>query len=243
MLFRNLVFSAVLVGILSGIVLGLVQQLSVVPTILAAEVYEIADEEPVAAGHEHAAHSHDPEAWGPEDGAERIFFPFVSNLLAGIGFSMGLFSAMEFSGMANVKNGILWGLAGYITFFVAPGFGLHPEIPGMEAANLQGRQGWWITTVVFTGLGLALIAFAPMGAKIAGLVLLSIPHILGAPLPEVHGFLHPDAEAVSALEGLAHSFVQSTAIANAVFWIVVGVASGFCINKFSLEKPLIEENS
>lgn len=241
MLFRNLVFAAVVVGVLSGIVLGVVQQFAVVPTILAAETFEIAEEaSAVDAGHSHshesAGHSHDSEAWAPEDGAERIFYTFLSNILAGIGFSLMLLSAMTLSGKGDVKRGLVWGVAGYVTFFVAPSLGLQPEIPGMEAANIQGRQGWWIMTILFTGGGLALIAFTQSGLKVAGLALLAIPHILGAPLPEVHGFSHPDAEAVVALEVLEHSFIQATAIANAVFWVVVGVASGFFINKFGILK-------
>ena len=72
MLFRKLVFAAVAVGIISGLVLGIVQQFSVTPTILAAEVYEIADEAPVSTQHHaQAAHQHDAEAWAPEDGVER----------------------------------------------------------------------------------------------------------------------------------------------------------------------------
>ncbi len=238
MIFRNLVFAALAVGIFSGLVLALVQQVSVTPTIIAAEAFEIGEVEPAsqAHGHEHAAHSHDAQAWAPEDGGERIFYTTVANILAAIGFALLVLSAMAYSGKGNLKNGVLWGLAGYLTFFVAPGIGLHPEIPGMEAANLQGRQGWWLITVTLTAAGLALIAFGQVSLKLGGFVLLLIPHVLGAPLPESHGFTHPDAIAVATLETLAHSFLQSTAIANGVFWLVLGISSGYVINKFGIIK-------
>lgn len=248
MVFRNLVFAAVVVGMLSGLVLGVVQLFAVTPTILAAETFEIVDETAAAnEGHSHGhgsdghSHSHDANAWGPEDGIERTFYTFFSNILAGIGFSLMLLGAMTLSGKADVKRGLVWGLAGYATFFVAPTLGLDPEIPGMEAANIQGRQGWWIMTVLFTGVGFGLIAFAQKGLKIAGLALLAVPHILGAPLPPVHGFSHPDPKAVAELEALAESFVYATAIANAVFWVVLGMASGFFMNKFSILKAAEDE--
>ncbi len=238
MIFRNLVFAALAVGIISGLVLALAQQAAVTPTILAAEAFEINEAEPAlqAHGHEHAAHSHDPEAWAPEDGAERLFYTTVANILAAIGFALLILSAMAYSGKGNLKNGALWGVAGYLTFFVAPAIGLHPEIPGMEAANLQGRQGWWLITVTLTAAGLALIAFGQASLKLGGVVLLLIPHVLGAPLPETHGFAHPDAIAVATLEKLAENFVQATAIANGVFWLVLGVSSGYVINKFGIIK-------
>ncbi len=267
MIFRNLVFAAVLVGIISGVVLAAVQQIAVTPTIIAAEQYEVADEAPVAnTGHDHASdhhetsliatahhsndmalnsapqhdkgHSHDPEAWAPEDGFERLFFTSFSNVLAGIGFGLLILAAMTYHGKANIKIGALWGIAGYLTFFVAPALGLHPEIPGMEAANLQGRQGWWLTTITLTAIGLGLIAFAHISLKIAGVVLLVIPHVLGAPLPELAAgashFSHPDPQAVIALEALAADFLQATAIANAAFWIVLGLSCGYFINKFEI---------
>lgn len=273
MIFRNLFFAALVVGIISGITLGLVQQLAVVPTILAAEKYEVAEEEPAASpiqavqavttatAHDHSTHdhgtsaqsevavtpvqeahqatghSHDPDAWAPEDGFERIAYTFGANILSAIGFALLLLSGMALAGKANIKTGALWGVAGYLSFFVAPAIGLHPEIPGMEAADIQGRQGWWLATVVMTAAGLGLIAFGHISLKLGGLVLLLIPHFLGAPLPETHGFAHPDAAAVAALEGLAHSFVQYTAIANGIFWLVVGISSGYFINKFGILTP------
>lgn len=290
MIFRNLVFASVLVGIVSGVVLALVQQVAVTPTIIAAEQFEVAHEAAVvlapivieqsAHTHDHASahanadhhghqdsllaphnehahhaqsteqptaqsnnhggsdHHHDPDAWAPEDGFERLFFTSISNVLAGMGFGLLILAAMTYLGKASILSGLLWGVAGYLTFFIAPTLGLHPEIPGMEAANLQGRQGWWLTTVALTGAGLGLIAFAHISLKIAGVVLLVIPHMLGAPLPELAAgashFSHPDPQAVIALEALAADFLQATAIANGVFWLVLGVSCGYVINKFDI---------
>ncbi len=253
MYFRNIVFAALIVGTLAGLILGAVQTFGVTPTILAAEVYEVAEpvvnalpehHQQAAVEHNHndhaqeistGGHEHSPDTWAPADGAERIFYTFVADILSGIGFALLLISAMAFSGKASTKNSWLWGAAGFITFFVAPGLGLTPEIPGMEAANLQGRQGWWLITVVLTAVGLGLIAFGQLNLKIGGLVLLLLPHILGAPLLEgTHGFNNPDQSAVAALKVLAEQFIHYTAIANAIFWLVLGVASAVVMKQFGL---------
>ena len=244
MFFRNLVFSAIIAGIIAGFVLGLIQVFLVTPTILAAETFEITETPAMSANQHHhgeasgsqsAGHHHgNGEAWAPKDGAERTFSTFSSNIFGGIGFALLLSSVMLFSGKANIKNSWLWGVAGFVVFFVAPGIGLTPEIPGAEAANLQGRQGWWLTTVLLTGLGLGIIAFAQPILKIGGVALLLIPHILGAPLPEYHGFIHPDPAAVQQLTSLAEDFVQQTAIANAIFWLVLSVACVIAMKQFGL---------
>jgi cobalt transporter subunit CbtA len=113
----------------------------------------------------------------------------------------------------------LWGLAGYLTFFVAPSLGLPPEVPGTEAAKLADRQSWWLITVLDTGFGLSLLAFAKTKTnKFFGAVLLVSPHLIGAPQPEVHSSAAP-AE-------LAQSFITATVFANAVFWLALGGLMG-----------------
>ena len=94
-MFRNMIFSAVVAGVLAGLLLSAVQRLQVVPIILEAETYEVS-EEPGAAvsadGHAHThSHSHDAaeeEGWAPKDGAERTSYTVLANILAGIGFSL-----------------------------------------------------------------------------------------------------------------------------------------------------------
>jgi len=107
-----------------------------------------------------------------------------------------------------------WGLASYITFFAAPSLGL-PEIPNNEAAKLADRQSWWLITVLGTGFGLSLLAFARASTnKFFGAVLLAVPHLIIAPQPEVHSSLVP-AE-------LTQLFIVSTVFANAagLHWAV-----------------------
>ena len=191
-------------------------------------------------GHGGGDHHHNPEAWSPEDGAERIFYTYLSSSLMAIGFALVIISGMSLSGKNSITAGALWGLAGYIAFFVAPTLGLPPEIPGMEAAALEGRQSWWLLTVLLTAIGLGLLAFGKGALRWSGLLVVAIPHILGAPQPETHGFTHPDATAVAALEALVGQFEITTAVVNGIFWVCLGLLCAIAINtlfKLPKEEP------
>tara|TARA_B100000767_G_C19768703_1_gene538864 strand:+ start:2285 stop:3004 length:720 start_codon:yes stop_codon:yes gene_type:complete len=236
-MFRSMVLTALGVALAAGLVLSAVQALHVSPIIYAAEAFEIAEPEVVAAQTDGHSHSHGDEAWSPSDGAERIGFTVLSNVLSAFGFTMILLACMFVArdkAQLNISwsRGVLWGLAGYLTFFVVPALGLSPEIPSMEAAVLEGRQSWWILAVVATGLGIASFVFLPGIAKTLAVVFLAAPWLVGAPQPEVHGFLHPDTQAVATLESLQAQFIYATAIANSVFWITLGCLAGYCAKRF-----------
>ncbi len=213
--FRELVIAALWTGLLAGLLLTAVQQIQVIPTLLQAEVYE-----ETAAAVSDAANSHAHHDWQPENGWERTFFTAVANISLGVGFALLIGSVMCLRGRpGNWRIGLLWGLAGYLTFFVAPSLGLPPEVPGTEAAKLADRQSWWLITVLDTGFGLSLLAFALTKTnKFFGAVLLAAPHLISAPQPEVHGSTAP-AE-------LAQAFITATVFANAVFWLAIGGLMG-----------------
>jgi cobalt transporter subunit CbtA len=236
-MFRSMVLAALGVALVAGLVLSAVQALHVSPIIYAAEVFEVAEPEVAAAHNDGHSHSHSDAAWSPGDGIERIGFTVLSNVLSAFGFAMillaGMFMARD-KAQLNISwfRGVFWGLAGYLTFFVVPALGLSPEIPSMEAAALEGRQSWWVLAVVSTGLGIASLVFLPGIAKTVAIVFMAAPWFVGAPQPEVHGFLHPDAQAVATLEGLQVQFIYATAIANGLFWITLGGLTGYCAKRF-----------
>ncbi len=240
MTFRNIVFCALLVGLVAGLFLSLLQQFQVTPIIQAAETFEMPTAsplatEPGASGHSHGdsdGHSHDGEAWGPNEGLERLAYTVLSNGLAAFGFALLLISLMSTRPGGNVLTGLLWGAAGYLSVFVAPSLGLHPEIPGMQAAALESRQFWWTLTVALTAGGLALIAFVPTRFKLGGLLLIAIPHLIGAPQIEGPLFNHPDPAAIAALEALARDFIQATALVNGAYWLLIGALSGWLVQRY-----------
>jgi len=236
-MFRSMVLTALGIALVAGLVLSAVQALHVSPIIYSAEAFEVAEPGVAAALNDGHSHSHDDQAWSVKDGFERVGYTALSNVLSAFGFAMILLASMFMArDKANLNiswfRGIVWGLAGYLTFFVVPALGLPPEIPSMEAAALEGRQSWWVLAVLATGLAIGSLVFLPGMAKTAAIVFIAAPWVVGAPHPEIAGFLHPDAQVVAALEGLQTQFVYATALANGVFWIILGGLTGYAAKRF-----------
>ncbi len=231
---RNIFFVAALAGLAAGVVMTLMQFFATVPLILEAETFESAVPAAIEA-HDHAAaavppaHVHEAEEWEPADGFERMGLTAVANIVTAIGFGLLLVAASEFAGgIASPRQGVIWGLAGFAVFTLAPGLGLPPELPAMPAADLLARQIWWLTCVVLTAGGLALIAFGRSDwLALLGVGLLVAPHLLGAPQPE--SFESPIPE------GLHHSFVVAATVSNLVFWVLLGAAVGHFRRRFTSE--------
>ncbi len=226
-MFRRIVFSAVAAGLAAGVLLTAIQQLRVLPIILKAETYEAAEPEAEPEAHAHAdggGHRHD--GWSPRDGIERTFWTGVANVAMGIGFALLLAAAFSLRGDVSWRQGLLWGLGGYAAFFALPALGLPPELPGTEAAALPDRQAWWLVTVTLSAAGIALLGLAHGRAwKAAGAVLIALPHLIGAP--------HPDTGTALVPPELLRTFIVATAIANAVFWAVLGAGSAIAFRRFA----------
>lgn len=224
-MFAAIAWRALIAGLLAGIVLTAVQTFQVVPLIIQAESYEQAEP---AAGHGHHDHGHHhhsddgagQEEWEPQDGTERTLYTALSNVLAAIGFALVLLSFIALQNKGGWQRGLLWGLAGFAVFFAAPTLsGLHPELPGTVAASLEARQLWWWTAVVSTAAGLWLLVFGgELPWRGLGLLLLISPYLIGAPQPGEATSLVPDA--------LLAAFLPATAIASAVFWLILGLLAG-----------------
>jgi cobalt transporter subunit CbtA len=219
-------------GLIAALVLTLVQLLWVSPLILKAETYE--KSEPVVMAehsHEHAEgavaeHHHDSEAWEPEDGWQRILSTTGGNLVVAVGFALMLAGLFTLRAPGKTSEGLFWGLAGFAVFTLAPSLGLPPEVPGTAAADLSLRQTWWIGTAAATAAGLALLVFGRHWAlRVVGLALLVVPHVIGAPQPEVHSSLAP--------ESLAHEFIVASLVTNAVFWLALGLVAAWLFRRFA----------
>ncbi|SRR5258707_11109235 len=241
-IFRRLLITAVLAGLLAGLFVTAVHQIATVPVILQAEVYEkaadaaaekaapapsttpnAADANMATMSHDAADghHDHDAAAWEPQNGIERTAFTVVADILTGIGFSLLLAAGFAFrGGQMNWRRGLYWGLAGFIVFSLAPGLGLPPEVPGTAAAPLLQRQIWWVATALLTGGGLAMIFLGKRTAlTVLGIALLVLPHAYGAPrLAEAHS---------AAPEALARQFIVAATMASLLFWVALGSLTGF----------------
>ena len=163
---RQVLFSALLAGLLAGLPNSALQAVTTVPLILHAETFESA-EAPAAHDHGTAAtaghsHSHGDEhaAWAPADGIERSFFTTMANIVGATGFALLLTAGFVLRGDAvDGRRGVLWGLGGFATMTLSPSLGLPPEVPGSVAAELAARQVWWLSAVVTGAVGLWLLAF------------------------------------------------------------------------------------
>ena len=237
--FRHIVLSAVIAGLITGLVMTLIQVFTTVPLIAKAEVYEKAAEAQSSAGstqvapadahHDHAAHDHGAEAWEPKDGFERTFYTGVATVLAAIGYALLLgacFSQMQSVGW---RTGLALGVAGFVVFQLAPAFGLPPEPPGAPVADLAVRQLWWLGTVIATALALGSWLYARTHSKAiwipVGIVLLLLPHAIGAP------------QATEGVNPVPHELSRNFAIAAlftaAMFWLVLGSVEGYLFGKLS----------
>ena len=233
--FRSIVFSAALAGLIVGVVISIAQFFGTVPLIQQSEVYErkavaatqpAAHDHAAAAGDQTKAHSHESE-WEPEAGLQRNAFTVAANILTAIGFGLLLTGVYAIRGRRVMwREGLLWGLAGFVAFTAAPGLGLPPELPGMPVAPLTARQTWWIATAAATAGGLGLLAFRTTPwAAILGLALIVLPHLIGAPLaPEAH------SEVPAAL---SHRFIVVVTLTSLLFWSLLGVATSIAFGRIS----------
>jgi cobalt transporter subunit CbtA len=209
--FRKLVAVSLLAGLLGGLLLSVLQHYQTLPLILAAEQFETPS----------AEHVHD---WQPMDGWQRNGFTLLFNGLTGFGFALLISASMYWRDQRGYLHGLGWGLAGYLVFFAAPSLGLPPELPGTDSAELHSRQAWWLFTAAATAIGLfGLVLTKQRWLQFGGVCLLALPHLIGAPHPEVARALAP--------EEIQQHFVVLTSINNAFFWLILGALSGRLLSK------------
>lgn len=231
-LFRRIIFAAVLAGAVAGLAYAAVQQWRMVPLILEAETFEL------AGGHDHGAtthaddgHQHEQiqvEPWVPEDGLERTAYTVLATVLAGVGFALVMGGISVATDIAiTPQNGVIWGLAGFVAFSLAPAFGLPPELPGMAAGDLVARQVWWWATALSTGAAILAIAWVrKFWVVLAAIVVIAVPHIIGgAPMPtDPHSGVPAH---------LATSFAAISLAGALIFWVAMGTIFGWVNARFS----------
>lgn len=142
------------------------------------------------------------------------FVGYALVLVAGYGL------ADAFGKRVTLREGLLWGIAGYAAFQLAPAMGLEPELPGTMAADLAARQIWWIGTALCTAAALGLLGYGKGVASVIGAVLLlAIPHVIGAPELESYSGVAPPE--------LASSFAARSLGVGLSVWSALGALSGW----------------
>lgn len=164
----------------------------------------------------------------PENLAKRYALTFFTNFIVFVGWGLIMvagFAAVEhFGHVVTLKNGLLWGIGGFVAVHMAPALGLPPELPGTPASDLELRQFWWLTTVIATTLALGLFAFGEGILYIViGLALLIAPHLIGAP--------HLDGYAGLAPPELSGEYVARSLAVSMAIWASLGLAAGYFWNR------------
>ena len=241
-MFRRIVMTALAAGVLAGIFGWGLQMVTTTPLIMAAEMYEPGGGEAAmsdAHTHDSAAeetdgheHDHGDGMWMPEGGMERHAYTLLTSIPMGVGFGFVLTGVFALCGRGvGLNEGVLWGLGGFAAIYLAPALGLPPELPGMMASDLDARQMWWIFAVAGSSVGLALIVFSPNPLwKLAGALITVIPHIVGAPQPEMVDL----AEMAGSVPAeMAARFAVTSLVTVGLFWVVLGALAGYFYDRFS----------
>ena len=234
---RRIFATALLAGFLGGLGISIVHEFTTTPIILHAEQFE---NKSSAIDQKHSsienpllilAHGGDAakdgdQPWGPANGWERTLFTTIANIITGGGFALILvacFSVLD--GNVNGRMGVIWGMAGFGVMSLAPALGLPPEVPGTLTAELIPRQSWWFLCVAATALGLWMLVFRKgVVWVVAGIALMVLPHIVGAPQPaRIGGAVPPE---------LAGHFAAASLVTSAIFWSLLGWLSGTFWQRF-----------
>jgi len=218
-MYSRLLISALFAGAAAGLIIGLLQLIFVQPVLLHAELYEGGDLVHFGAAKPLTAHPDLPGFDAMRDGLSVIF-----TMLTYTGYALIMVALMGIAedrgATIDGRTGILWGIAGFVTFHLAPGFSLAPEVPGVAAADVTARQIWWFATVGAAGVALWLIAFAQTWAMWGvAVILLLAPHVVGAPEPDV--FTGPVPTEIGALFA-ARAFGVGLAA-----WVLLGCFAGY----------------
>lgn len=217
--FRRLMLVVLSSGALAGLALFAVQHFTVIPLINTAETYE------AAAQQANPGMTHEEEGWQPANGWERTSFTALTTMFTGIGFAAMFFGSLSLTGSSvNARRGALCGLAAFACFGLAPALGLPPLPPGAAVAGLYERQVWWIGTAIATAIGLWLLTREGRSwpVRIAGVVFLLLPHLIGA----------PSAIGQNAIPArLLRRFAITSLATTGMFWLLLGTIGGFFYNR------------
>jgi cobalt transporter subunit CbtA len=214
---KNLFVSAICAGIAAGLLASAIQFTFVIPVLLEGELYETG-----ARVHFGTDGSPQSDRGTPPLAGDwlRHSMTVAFNIVTYTGYGLLLAAMISFASLKGItttaKQGLIWGLCGYIAVQLAPAISLPPELPGTIAAEVGQRQLWWISTILASAAGLGLIAFGHSYLPLAGVVLITFPHLLGAPhLDTFFGVAPPE---------LAAEFATLSLGAAAAGWVLLGYA-------------------
>jgi cobalt transporter subunit CbtA len=237
---QKMLASALIAGCAAGLLAALLHFAFVQKYILLGETYETGEVVHFAAapdGHSNAgeaAHDHSAHDHGETSATMRNVWTVLFTALIYVAYAMilvaGFGLARAYGIAVNAQAGLLWGLAGFVAFQLAPALGTPPELPGTPAPDLGDRQVWWWFTVAATATGLALLAYGRGVVFVAlALALLAAPHVIGAPSPEGYGGVAPPE--------VAAFFAARVLGVGMAVWAFMGWVAGYVWERDRLTTP------
>ena len=212
---KNLFVSAICAGIVAGLTAALLQFIFVIPVLLEGELFE-------SGARLHFGSNGSPQSDrgvpGLGDDWGRHSMTVAFNIITYTGYGLILAAMISYTALKGSiipsRQGVIWGLCGFIAVQLAPAIGLPPELPGTIAAEVGPRQMWWLGTIVATAAGMGLIAFGRSYLPLGGIAIMLIPHLVGAPhLNTFFGVAPPE---------LAAEFATISLGTSAAGWAVLG---------------------
>jgi len=224
----------VLAGFAAGLFAALLHFAFVQKLILLGEQYETGalvhfetsdTQAPAASSHGesetgHAEGDAAPDGESPfKRNALTVLFAALTYTSFGILIVAGFALAEHFGRTVTAREGMLWGLAGFAVFQLAPAMGLPPGLPGTVSPDIGVRQVWWFGTVLATATGIACLAYGrSLVPAVLGGALLAAPHVIGAPqLDQFYGVAPPEVAAAFSANVLGVGFIA---------WAVLGWLAG-----------------
>lgn len=251
MIFQRLIWAALGVALLVGSVQSGVQQWHAVPIILAAEGFEGQNAEAPAApiaptAHTHTdgvaaqhAYGHDSaKEWTPAEGGERIFWTWVANFLHAFSMTLLVFAVMGVcvwrgAAVRSLPLALLVAAAGWLSFHFWPSLGLPAEIPGLDAARLGSRQGWWVLAAGSAALACASLAGLRNPLRwVAAAAWLALPFVVGAPHITADPLADFGGLAQMQLRELGAQFIWATTWLSLSFWTCMGPVCGLAFQRW-----------
>lgn len=218
-MFSRILTSALIAGAAAGLVSGLLQFFFVQPVLLHVEMFEGGDLVHFGAGGGASPARVDTGGFA----GMRDILSIAFSMLIYSGYGLVLVAVMTLAeangAVINARNGLIWGVAGFVAALLAPGFSLPPQVPGASAADIMDRQIWWYATSAAAAVALYLIAFGknPVSWGVAVILLLA-PHVIGAPQPDILTGPAPTE--------LGNMFASRAIGVGMVAWVVLGLLAG-----------------
>ena len=247
MVFQRLIWAALATALVVGSAQTGVQRWQTTPLILAAEAYEaqkaVAPKPVVPPAHLHSVaatpHEHgDAKEWVPENGFERIGWTWVANSLHAFSMALLVFAVMGVclwrgATLRSFPLALWTAAAGWLVFHFWPSLGLPAEIPGMDAARLGSRQGWWLLASVGAALACTSIACLRSNLRwVAAAAWLALPFVVGAPHISSDPLAGFGPEAQTALRQLGNQFIWATSWVALSFWASMGLVGGLAFESW-----------